>query len=66
MTIDDRVLLPEIYVLPKMLDTFVDGVFENYWVNVYHVNQTRTEKSVVVLRDTGAAQIVLLRKCYTN
>ncbi len=63
MAIEKPVLLPvEIHVVPKPLETFQSGVFESFVSqgSVSPIGVTETEKPVVVLRDTGAEQTVML------
>ena len=63
MTIEKPVLLPvETHALPKPLERFHSGVFESVVSegSVSPVGMTETEKPVVVLRDSGAAQTVML------
>ncbi len=56
-------LLPvETHVVPKPLERFQGGVFEIFVSegSVSPVGVTKSEKALVVLRDTGAAQTVML------
>ena len=60
MAIEKPVLLPvETHVVPKPLERLQCGVFESF-VSESPVGVTESEKPVVVLRDTGAAQTVML------
>ncbi len=47
--------------MPKLLDGFQGGVFESFVSeSVPHAGVTETEKPVVVLKDTGLTQTILL------
>ncbi len=68
LAIDQPVLLPvESHVVPKPLERFQGGVFESFVSEgrVSPVGVTESEKLVVVLRDTGAAQ-TYVKQCLTT
>ena len=63
MAVEKPVLLPvETHVVPKPLERFQGGVFESFVSegSVSPVGVSESEKPLVVLRDTGTAQTVML------
>ncbi len=63
IAVEKPVLLPvETHVVPKPLDRFQGGVFESFVSggSVSPVGVIKSEKPVVVLRDTGAGQTLML------
>ncbi len=63
MAVEKPVSLPvETHIVPKPLEGFQVGVFESFVAegSVSPVRVTQSEKPVVLLRDTGAAQTLML------